>query len=67
MHQQWHTGVDCQSSGTVGRREMDDLIWGNNILTPNAGTTLVTSFKPGLNVILLSYSKEGCLDFQPTL
>ena len=63
----------CTSNGILEltanhQAPLVDVKWmtlsgGNNILTPNAGTTLVTSFKPGLNVILLSYSKEGCLDF----
>lgn len=35
----------------------------NNILSPQSGKTLVSGFEPGLNVIVLSYSKEGCLAF----
>lgn len=63
----------CSSNGTLElnaahESPVVDVQWtslsGNNsIVSPNAGTTLVTSFEPGLNVILLSYSKEGCIDF----
>ncbi|MBK8700853.1 MAG: gliding motility-associated C-terminal domain-containing protein [Saprospiraceae bacterium] len=33
------------------------------ILTPESGSTLITSFKSGLNVVLLTYSKPGCPNF----
>lgn len=45
-----------------------DVSWSSiagdyTILTPNSSSTLVTDFKPGLNLLVLSYSKDGCVQF----
>ena len=54
--------VSEKSSPTV------DVSWkaitsGVSILSPTDARTLVSQFQPGLNLILLQYSKDGCKDF----
>lgn len=39
------------------------LTAGVELLTPNDDNTLVNKFREGNNIIVLSYSKDGCIDF----
>lgn len=45
-----------------------DVTWkaltaGVELLTPNNDNTLVNKFREGNNIVVLSYSKDGCIDF----